>query len=298
MVLATGGGAFVEPRTRAEIAARATSVWIRADLDLLWDRVRDRPGRPLLQAPDPRAVLADLERRRAPVYAEADITVDSRRGASHEAMAREIVAAVRAHGRACPSAPTLEPRAMIETVTVPLGARAYDIRIGAGLIARAGAEIAPLLRRPRVAIVTEARVAALHLRRCVPASPTPGSRGGARARARRGDQGLGGAAARRRMADRRAGRPRRSGARLRRRGDRRSRRLRRGDPAPRRRTGADPDDAARPGRQLGRRQDRDQLAAGQEPGRRLPPAAAGAGGHGTARHPARRATFSPATPRW
>ena len=101
-VLATGGGAFIEPRTRAELLGGATSVWIRADLDLLWDRVRDRPGRPLLQAPDPRTVLADLDRRRSPIYAEADITVDSRRGASHETMAREILAAVRAHGRACP----------------------------------------------------------------------------------------------------------------------------------------------------------------------------------------------------
>ena len=52
---------------------------------------------------------------------------------------------------------------MIETVTVPLGARAYDIRIGPGLLARAGAEIARLARRPRVAILTESRVAALHL---------------------------------------------------------------------------------------------------------------------------------------
>jgi len=93
-VLATGGGAFIEPRTRAEIKRRATSVWLRADLDLLWDRVRDRPGRPLLQAPDARAVLEDLSRRRSPVYAEADVIVDSRRGASHEAMARAIVAAV------------------------------------------------------------------------------------------------------------------------------------------------------------------------------------------------------------
>ena len=109
-VLATGGGAFIEPRTRAEIKARATSVWFRADLDLLWDRVRDRPGRPLLQAPDPRAVLADLDRRRAPIYAEADVIVDSRRGASHEAMARAIVASVLAHDRAGPQRlPTLEP---------------------------------------------------------------------------------------------------------------------------------------------------------------------------------------------
>ncbi|HRO11611.1 MAG TPA: shikimate kinase [Amaricoccus sp.] len=109
-VLATGGGAFIEPRTRAEIRAQATSVWLRADLDLLWDRVRDRPGRPLLAAPDPRAVLADLDRRRSPVYAEADVVVDSRRGASHEAMAREIIAAVRAHDQAHPARPpTLEP---------------------------------------------------------------------------------------------------------------------------------------------------------------------------------------------
>jgi shikimate kinase len=101
-ILATGGGAFIEPRTRAEIRGRATSIWIRADLDLLWDRVRDRPGRPLLQAPNPRAVLAELAASRSPIYAEADVTVDSRRGASHEAMAREILAAVRAHDAACP----------------------------------------------------------------------------------------------------------------------------------------------------------------------------------------------------
>ncbi len=101
-VLATGGGAFVEPRTRAEIKAHATSVWIRADLDLLWDRVRDRPGRPLLQTADPKGVLADLDRRRSPIYAEADVIVDSRRGASHEAMARVIVDAVRARDRTRP----------------------------------------------------------------------------------------------------------------------------------------------------------------------------------------------------
>lgn len=108
-VLATGGGAFVEPRTRAEIGRLATSVWLRADLALLWDRVRDRPGRPLLQTPDPRAVLAALHRGRAAIYAEADVTVDTRRNASQEAMAREIVAAVRAHDRAHPDRPpTLE----------------------------------------------------------------------------------------------------------------------------------------------------------------------------------------------
>jgi shikimate kinase len=108
-VLATGGGAFIEPRTRAEIKARATSVWLRAELGLLWDRVRDRPGRPLLLTADPRGTLADLLQKRAPFYAEADVIVDSLRGLSHEAMARRIVAAVRAYDAARPDArPTLE----------------------------------------------------------------------------------------------------------------------------------------------------------------------------------------------
>ncbi len=99
-VLATGGGAFVQPQTRSVIQAHATSVWLRADLDLLWDRVRDRPGRPLLETPDPKRALAQLLAERAPVYGEADVIVDSRRGISHEAMAHAIVAAVSNRDRA------------------------------------------------------------------------------------------------------------------------------------------------------------------------------------------------------
>ncbi len=104
-VVATGGGAFVEERTRARLAGRATTVWLRADLEVLWDRVRDRPGRPLLQAADPKGVLADLMARRYPVYALADVTVESRRGASHEATARAILAAVAEHDAAHPQGP-------------------------------------------------------------------------------------------------------------------------------------------------------------------------------------------------
>ncbi|MBB5222460.1 shikimate kinase [Amaricoccus macauensis] len=98
-VLATGGGSFIDPRTRAEIRTHGTSVWLRADVDLLYERVRDRPGRPLLQVADPRAVLVDLNERRSPFYAEADITVDCCRGYSPEAMARRVVDAIRAHDR-------------------------------------------------------------------------------------------------------------------------------------------------------------------------------------------------------
>lgn len=108
-VLATGGGAFVEPRTREAIAGAATSVWLRAELETLWERVRDKPGRPLLQAPNPRGVLAELMEKRYPIYALADVTVESRRGASHESMGRAILAAVREHDRAHPDrAPSLE----------------------------------------------------------------------------------------------------------------------------------------------------------------------------------------------
>ena len=98
---------------------------------------------------------------------------------------------------------------MIETVTVPLGDRAYDIRIGRGLLAGAGAEIAPFLRRPRVAVLTETRVAALHLPTLEAGLGEAGIEAAVLALPpRRGDQGLGRARARGRMADRRTGRPR------------------------------------------------------------------------------------------
>jgi shikimate kinase len=110
-VIATGGGAFIEPATRAAIRAAAVSVWLRADLDLLWERVRGRPGRPLLDRPDPQATLAEIDARRRPVYAGADLTVDSLAGVSHEGMARRILAALIEHDAAgaCPPALTREP---------------------------------------------------------------------------------------------------------------------------------------------------------------------------------------------
>jgi shikimate kinase len=76
-VLATGGGAFMDKQTRARIRQCGISVWLRAELDLLVTRVARRNNRPLLKAGDKRAVLADLMERRHPVYAEADIVVDS-----------------------------------------------------------------------------------------------------------------------------------------------------------------------------------------------------------------------------
>jgi shikimate kinase len=106
-VLATGGGAFMDPSTRATIAARAVSVWLRADLDVLAARVARRSDRPLLKAGDPRAILADLIERRHPIYGEADVVVDSSDG-SPEATATRVISALadcpRATTPPCPEA--------------------------------------------------------------------------------------------------------------------------------------------------------------------------------------------------
>ncbi len=77
-VLATGGGAFMDPATRALVRAKAISVWLRADLPVLLDRVLRRSNRPLLKQDDPREVLERLIALRYPVYAEADVAVESR----------------------------------------------------------------------------------------------------------------------------------------------------------------------------------------------------------------------------
>jgi len=76
-VLSTGGGAYMNPMTRADIRAHGVSVWLRADLDLLLKRTGRRNNRPLLKRGDPRQILARLIAERYPVYAEADITVDN-----------------------------------------------------------------------------------------------------------------------------------------------------------------------------------------------------------------------------
>jgi shikimate kinase len=92
-VLATGGGAFMDAGTRTKIRERAISVWLKADIDLLLERVARKDHRPLLQNADRRAVLENLLRLREPVYAEADITVLSDDG-PHETVVKRIIAAL------------------------------------------------------------------------------------------------------------------------------------------------------------------------------------------------------------
>jgi shikimate kinase len=89
-VLATGGGAFMDPQTRQRIREQSISIWLRADLDLLVARVGRRENRPLLKDGDPRATLAALIERRYPTYAEADIVVDSIDGPPEATLGRVI----------------------------------------------------------------------------------------------------------------------------------------------------------------------------------------------------------------
>lgn len=91
-VLATGGGAFMDPLTRAVIKQRGVSLWLRADLDVLVQRVLRRTDRPLLKVGDPRAILAELIERRHPIYSEADLTVDSGDGSPEATVSRAVAA--------------------------------------------------------------------------------------------------------------------------------------------------------------------------------------------------------------
>jgi shikimate kinase len=92
-VLATGGGAFMNPETRATLRTKAVSVWLRATVEVLARRIKRRSDRPLLRNGDPVATLRRLVDERYPVYAEADITVESRE-VTHETIVDEIVAAL------------------------------------------------------------------------------------------------------------------------------------------------------------------------------------------------------------
>jgi shikimate kinase len=95
-VLSTGGGAFMNAQTREAIAGHGISVWLKAELDLLMERVSKKQNRPLLKSADPRAVLERLMAERYPVYAFADVTVPTRDDRK-EVIAAEVVDALCGH---------------------------------------------------------------------------------------------------------------------------------------------------------------------------------------------------------
>jgi shikimate kinase len=89
-VISTGGGAFINEHTRHQIKLGGLSLWLKADLDVLWERVSKRENRPLLKTENPRQTLENLMNQRYPIYAEADLTVVSG-NVRKEMMASEVL---------------------------------------------------------------------------------------------------------------------------------------------------------------------------------------------------------------
>ena len=98
-VVSTGGGAYINDNTRRHIKRGGITVWLKADLDVLWERVNKRDTRPLLKTENPRQTLENLMNARYPIYAEADLTVMSR-DVKKETMVEEVLAAITAARRA------------------------------------------------------------------------------------------------------------------------------------------------------------------------------------------------------
>ncbi|MBA4352608.1 MAG: shikimate kinase [Rhodobacter sp.] len=94
-ILSTGGGAFLSDVNRSLIHDAGIAVWLRADLDLLWQRVRHKTTRPLLRTSNPRETLRQLYEARVPLYSKADVTVDSVADLSIDDMAAKVIAALK-----------------------------------------------------------------------------------------------------------------------------------------------------------------------------------------------------------
>ncbi|MFN7223493.1 MAG: shikimate kinase [Paracoccaceae bacterium] len=94
-VLSTGGGAYLADANRRLISESGVAVWLRADLDLLWNRVRHKSNRPLLRTANPRETLRTLYESRVPIYSLADVIVDASPDLSIEAMADRVLEALK-----------------------------------------------------------------------------------------------------------------------------------------------------------------------------------------------------------
>jgi shikimate kinase len=105
-VLATGGGAFMREDTRNRIRAKAISIWLKADADVIMRRVKRRADRPLLQTADPAGTVGRLLEQREPVYQNADLTIASR-DVPHDRIVDECIEALRA--RLCGDGPAAPP---------------------------------------------------------------------------------------------------------------------------------------------------------------------------------------------
>lgn len=97
-ILSTGGGAFLAEANRAQIHELGLSVWLKVDLEILWQRVRHKNTRPLLRTPNPRETLAQLLEARLPSYRLADISVEGAADITPDEMADRVIAAISTRG--------------------------------------------------------------------------------------------------------------------------------------------------------------------------------------------------------
>lgn len=149
IVLATGGGSFMDAETRAAIRAEAVSVWLRCKLATLLRRVATRDNRPMLHGGDPAEIMQRLMDVRYPVYAEADLIVDC--GDDSQEATTTIVLDALTQWRPA------------RRLRVALSTTEYDVVIGDNLLARAGAFLAPVLPQKRAVVITDTNVERLHL---------------------------------------------------------------------------------------------------------------------------------------
>ncbi len=159
-VIATGGGAFVDPETRALILAEGLAIWLDADINILVDRTAKRNTRPLLQTGDPRDVLTRLAEARKPFYQQAHIHISSNRS-PHDVTVQSILCAMKDHM----TVQRLAIDGSLKTTTtlpVDIAGKSYSVEIGAGLLASAGVRLKPYLKSHTV-IVTDDVVAKLYL---------------------------------------------------------------------------------------------------------------------------------------
>ncbi len=149
LVLAFGGGAFMDPETRAVVREEAVSVWLRCPLGTLLRRVAGRDNRPLLSDGNPAEILGRLIDIRYPIYAEADMIIDCGEESPDATTGRVMNALLDWQA----------PRRL----SVVLPSTSYDLVIGDDLLERAGALLAPRMDQKRAVVVTDETVARLHL---------------------------------------------------------------------------------------------------------------------------------------
>ncbi|MGL4685470.1 MAG: 3-dehydroquinate synthase [Commensalibacter sp.] len=151
LILATGGGAFIDSETRAYLKEKAITIWLHCPLDLLLERVENRTHRPLLNIGDKRAILFSLMQTRYPIYAEADLMVQCQKVKIEESIEQVLK--------------TLQKANLMQTLTVNLSQTEYKVLIGYDLLEQAGNLLTPVLKQKYVVIIADETVAKLHLER-------------------------------------------------------------------------------------------------------------------------------------